>query len=268
MSASRPEQLQLTSQALFDHIKYSGQIEYHLIESVLVDELSEQCIKYAQSLGYIIHKIRPAPGQGFAMDYAIKNILNDVEYALKMEDDFMPVVDLPLNECIGLMGKYKHINQICFNKRPTMKYKRMSAWNEKTQKCEIFEWQKEQRYFEMDSKEYPLVVKDRWWFGASIWRMSFIRPLFKPYLNDTHNKLNDDVIMPLAGFVYGDESDGFRGRKQPTAKQIEENVGCYIWGKTKDPAMVEHTGREESIWYGKAQKKWREQGYEVLGENK
>jgi hypothetical protein len=196
------------------------------------------------------------------MNYALKNVVNS-EYSLKFEDDFMPEVDLPLDDCIGLMEKYKHINQITFNKRKTMQYKKMSEW--RGNKCEVFEWEKEQRYFEMDGNQFPLVVKDRWWFGASIWRSSFIKPLFKPYLNDTHNKMNDDILMPLAGFVYGDEANGFKGRKQPMAKAIEANIGCYIWGKIGDPRMVFHAGLNDSLWYGDLHKRWKAEGRTVLG---
>ena len=263
MSASRPGQLKRTHPRLINHLKYSKELRYYLIESVLVEELSNECIKFGKENGYEVHVIKPAKGQGAAMELAIKKVITS-KYALKWEDDFEPVTDIPLDECVALMEKYPHINQICFNKRPTLDGKYVSEWREDEQRCVKFKWMKEQRYFELDGKQYPLVVKDRWWFGTALWRMSFIKPLFRPYLNDTHNKLNDDVIMPLAGFVYGDESDGFKGRKQPTAKAIEENVGCYIWGKTKDPAMVEHTGREDSLWYGKLQEKWRKEGREIL----
>jgi len=263
MSASRPWLLKGTTQSLFDHFKYEGKLEYHLIESILVEDLSQECIKYAKELGYFVHVLRPAPGQGFAMEYALRNIIN-TKFSLKWEDDFRAEVDIPLSDCVELMEEYKHINQICFNKRKTMKYKRISEWNEKTQKCEIFEFEKEQRYFKLNNKQYPLVIKDRWWFGSSIWRTDFIKPIFKPYANDTHNRLNDDAIMPLAGFVYGDEANGFKGRRQPKAKAIEENVGCYIWGRTKDEKMVEHIGREDSLWYGKLQEKWKKEGRKIL----
>ena len=265
MSASRPWQLEQTHPKLIKHLKYSGELNYNLIESVLVDELSDECVGFAKENGYRVHIIRPAQGQGYAMDFAIKKVITS-KYALKFEDDFQPEMDIPLDECVALMDKYPHINQICFNKRRTLDGKYVSEWREDEQKCVKFKFLKEQRYFELDGKQYPLVVKERWWFGAGLWRMSFIKPLFKPYLNDTHNKINDDVIMPLAGFVYGNEAQGFKGRKQPTAKQIEDNVGCYIWGKTKDLAMVEHTGREDSLWYGALQKRWRANGYKILGE--
>lgn len=264
MSASRPWQLSSTHPHLVKHLKYRGALRYHLIESVLVEDLSNNCINFAKENGYEIHVIRPAKGQGEAMDYAIKRVIT-TKYALKWEDDFQPEMDIPLTKCVELMEMYPHINQICFNKRKTLQYKRMSQWNEETQKCEVFEWEKEQRYFELNGKQYPLVVKDRWWFGAAIWRMDFIKPLFRVFLNDTHNQMNDQVLMPMAGFVYGDEAHGFVGRKQPTAKAIEENVGCYIWGKTKDPRMVFHAGLGDSLYYGDVQKRWREEGRKVLG---
>jgi hypothetical protein len=264
MSASRPWQLKKTSQSLFDRLKYSGELNYNLIESVLVEELSDECIEYAKSLFYDIHIIKPAQGQGHAMEYALNRVI-DTKYSLKWEDDFMPIIDIPLNDCIALMEEYSHINQICFNKRRTMKYKRMSEWNKETKRCEVFEWEKEQRYYKMGTKQYPLVVKDAWWFGSSLWRTDFIRPLFKAFPNDTHNKMNDLILRPRAGFIYGDEAHGFRGRKQPSAVDMEFHVGSYIWGKVGDPQMVEHTGREDSLWKGDLQKRWRANGFKILG---
>src|SRR4030043_1501676 len=90
MSASRPWQVEKTHPALINHLKYSGELEYHLIESVLVEELSNECIKFGNRNGYTVHVINPAEGQGMSMDYALTKVI-DVEYSLKWEDDFMPV---------------------------------------------------------------------------------------------------------------------------------------------------------------------------------
>jgi len=263
MSASRPWQLEKSHPTLLEHLKYSGELEYHLIESVLVEDLSNQCIEWGKENEYEVHEIHPARGQGYAIWHYLNEVCN-CPYALKWEDDFQAEVDIPLDDCVLLMEKYNHINQICFNKRKTMKYKRMSEWNIDTKKCEVFGWEKEQRCFDVNGKSYPLVVKDRWWFGSAVWRTAFIKPLFKSYYNNTHNKMNDDVLMPMAGFVYGDESQGFVGRKQPIAEEIEKHVGCYIYGKTGDPRMVFHAGLNDSLWTGDLQKRWAKEGRTIL----
>ncbi len=261
MSASRPWQLEATHGALTKYLKYSGELRYHLIESVLVKELSQQCIHWAKYNGYKIHVISPAKGQGYAMNYALKKVI-DCPFSLKWEDDFKPVKEIPLDICVELMRKYPKINQICFNKRETAPFKYVA--NEHGR----YEWKKEQRYFPLASSKIPLVVKDRWWFGTAIWRNAFIEPLFVYWNSNTHNRMNNEVLLPLAGFVMGDEHNKeipYKGRYIPTAEQMEKNIGSYIYGKTGDPQMVEHTGREDSIWEGKMQQRWAQEGKQVIG---
>jgi hypothetical protein len=258
MSASRPWQLQKTSQALFDYLKYDGELRYHLIESVLVEELSNECIEYAKSLGYNTHIIRPARGQGYAMDYALKNVIKS-EYALKWEDDFMPEVDIPLNTCVKLMNKYSHINQICFNKRETMKCKAYQGeFNVK------MNWPKEQRYFELNGRQVPLVVKEKWWFGTALWRIDYIKPKFQYWPSNTHNLMNDVVLLPLAGAKPGTGRNQI-GKYVCSPKEIEEHIGCYIYGKTADKRMVFHSGINDSLWSGELQKRWKSEGREIVG---
>lgn len=277
MSASRPWQLKDTSQSLFDKLKYSGELRYHLIESVLVEELSQQCVEYAKSIGYQIHIIRPAKGQGFAMDYALRNIIKS-KYSLKWEDDFVPEVDIPLDTCVELMEKYSHINQICFNKRETIRAKRCSTDCKQVKslgyKLDIgeedkdgivnFWWPKKQRYFKLNNKDIPLVVKEKWWFGSSIWRMGYIRPKFRFWPSNTHNLMNDKVLLPLAGYLPGEGKD-FEGKSIPSVEQIEKHIGCYIYGKTGDKRMVFHNGKDDSLWNGELLERWKEEGREIIG---
>ena len=72
----------------------------------------------------------------------------------------------------------------------------------------------------------------------------------------------------MAGYVYGDEwnrEKPFKGRIIPTARQTEENIGCYIYGKIGDSKMFEHTGLGDSIWKGEMKKKWQEEGRKIIG---
>lgn len=259
MSASRPWQLEKTSDALFKRLKYRGELRFHLIESVLVEDLSEQCIEIAKSLGYNVHVIKPAKGQGFAMNEAIHKVITS-KYSIKWEDDFRPEKNIPINTCVDLMEKYPHINQICFNKRPTLEWK--WATNENGEK---YKWYKEQRYFKLGSRKVPLVVKEKWWFGPAVWRMDYIRPKFKWWPTNTHNLMNDLVLLPLAGFVQGDPRNNWRGRKVPAPDDIEKHIGCYIYGKTGDPGMAEHTGFGDSIWSGEYQERMRKEGRKIIG---
>lgn len=271
MSASRPWLLEQTHEPLLKHLKYSGTLRFHLIESVLQKDLSTDCVNFARNNGYEVHVIDPAKGQGEAVGYALENAVHG-EYSLKWEDDFMPVVDIPLDTCIALMQQHTGINQISFNKRKTMQYK----WADKGNN-NLFKWEKEQRYFNIAIdgalETVPLVIKEKWWFGSSIWRSSFVKPKFKAYVqdqidkgndnwqNNTHNFFNDQTLLPSAGYKEGDELG--RGKVVPTPSQIEAAIGCYIFGKHRDPPMVEHIGRGFSIYSGEMLEKWEQEGRQV-----
>jgi len=257
MSAGRPWQLAATQSSLLEHLKFSGELRFHLIESVLVPEWSEECIAWGKANGYQVHVIRPAKGQGFAVDYALKNAITS-PYSLKWEDDFKAEVDIPLDDCWELMEQYPRINQICFNKRETMATKRC------TDEYGIpFDWKKVQVDFPLSNRTVPLVLKEKWWFGTAVWRTGFIKPIFKYWEANTHNLFNDAVILPMAGgIVYKKGNDYFTS--QPNQGGIAEKVGCYIYGRTGDRRMVEHTGQTDSIWAGKYQAMARGRGKAIM----
>jgi hypothetical protein len=257
-SISRPWLLQLTTPTLHGHFKYSGQLRHHLVESVIVRELSDENKQWAEDSKYFtsITEISPQRGYGFAI-YHFMYFICKAPYMINWEDDYSAEVDIPLDDCIGLMEKYPHINQICFNKRETMKTKPAGDGAER------YEWVKEQRYFELNGRQIPLVVREKWWFGPAIWRISFIKFIFQAFPSRVHHYFNDQVILPLAGR----RREGNRWIL-PDAKQIEEAVGTYIFGKHEDPRMVCHSGFGQSFFTGDIQKKWKEQGYKVDDRNR
>tara|TARA_Y100000310_G_C20697249_1_gene826584 strand:+ start:2468 stop:3334 length:867 start_codon:yes stop_codon:yes gene_type:complete len=276
MSCGRPDMLLKTTESLHKHLKYRGELRFHLIEAVLVKELSEQCMDYMHDKwGYLIHKIEPAKGQGYSMQHALNYAIKS-KYSVKWEDDFLPEVDIPLNDCVDVMEAHSKINQISFNKRETMKEKICSAqqdlvrkWGYKIHNIKgdtaFFGWPKEQRYFELeDSRNIPMVVKEKWWFGSSIFRVSFIKPLYKWWDSNTHNLLNDEVLLPMAGACQGTPPK-YLNKKIASPKQIEEHIGCYIFGKVGDKRMVFHAGIGASLWNGEQQKKWKAEGRTILG---
>lgn len=202
---------------------------------------------------------------------AVKKALDVISspYALKWEDDFLPLEDIPLDDCVLLMEQHSHINQICFNKRKTMDRKWASVGGKR------FEWIKEQRSFwvndplQKKKREIHLVVKEKWWMGSSLWRMSFIKPIFDKadsgiLVSNYHNFINDKYIMPLAGYKPG-QGDNEEGKVIPTPEQVEKYVGCYIYGKHRRGNMVEHIGRGNSLWMGEQQKKWKKEGFKIVG---
>ena len=285
MSAGRPDMLMKTTETLHKYLKYRGELRFHLIEAVLVQELSDQCMKYMkEKWGYTIHCINPAKGQGYSAQYALDNAIKS-KYALKWEDDFMPEVDIPLNDCVDVMEAHSKVNQICFNKRETMKEKRCAAHYELVKKwgykeisrkgtTATFGWPKEQRYFTIPytdgksislyTRDIPLVVKEKWWFGTALWRIPFIKPLYRWWGTNTHNLLNDEVLLPMAGAVKGTPPN-YMDKVIATPKMIEDKIGCYIYGKTGDKRMAFHAGLGASLWTGEQQEKWKKEGREILG---
>jgi hypothetical protein len=255
MSAGRPWQLEQTHDALLKHLKYSGELRFHLIESFLVKEFSEECVRWGKDHGYQIHEINPAKGQGYAMYHALHHVITS-RYALKWEDDFRPEVDIPLDECVRIMDEFQHVNQICFNKRETMREK----WCEDEQ-GEPFAWQKREDKFALSSGAMQtLTLKEKWWFGPALWRIDFIKPIFQYWTSNTHNLMNDRILLPMAGGV----STGHGATSQPEQNAIAEKIGCYIYGRIGDPRMSEHTGREDSIWAGRYQEMINRKGLRII----
>jgi len=254
-SVSRPWQLKRTTPTLFDRFKYAGKIEYHLVESVFVDELSEECLEYATSQEYITHVIKPQRGYGYAIKWFLDNMCT-APYMINWEDDYAAVTDIPLTECVELMETYPHINQICFNKRKTMSYK----WARPGHGREDFKWQKEQREFPLtDGRMIPLVVKEKWWFGPAIWRVSFVKDKFVGFRERVHHRFNDEVLFPLFGPRRLPDGSPY----VPTPTEVEEVIGCYIYGRHKDPPMSRHMQEGDSIWKKELLDKWRAEGRKV-----
>jgi len=259
MSCGRPEQLEASHPTLLKNLQYSGELEYHLIESVRYKEASEECIAWGKNHDYKVHVINPAKGQGYAVWYYLNEVA-DCKYGLKWEDDFQAEKVIPLDDCIRVMENYNHINQICFNKRETMKAKWCSL-----QDGTRYEWEKEQRVLGwteliggIEAKFLiPLVCKEKWWFGASLWRIDFIKPIFRWWEVNTHNTFNDEVIIPMIRKE--------AGKYDYTASDMEKSVGCYIYGKTGDERMAWHAGGGVSWWAGEMQEKLKAEGKEIIG---
>ena len=105
-----------------------------------------------------------------------------------------------------------------------------------------------------------MVCKEKWWFGSSLWRVDWIRPQFKYWDTNTHNELNDRVLLPPA-WKHAEK----HGRPVPLAEDIEATIGCYIYGEVGDKRMVFHAGQGDSLFMGEAQQRWKEQGKNVIG---
>lgn len=249
-SVSRPEFLKESTPTLLKHLKYSGELKHTILESVFVNSKSKGNKKFAKENHFNYHEINPQAGYGVALKYALDYIVNS-KYMINWEDDYSAVKDINLDECISVMERYPKVNQICFNKRPTLAFKWVRLKDNK------YKWYKEPRVFKVGNRKYYLVVKEKWWFGPAIWRVDYIKDKFVGYNKDVHHLLNDNILLPLAG-----AKEGYF----PNAKEVEDNIGCYIWGKTGDSPMTKHIGVHNSVYLRELTEKWKIEGEEIKGD--
>lgn len=249
-SPSRPWHIEKNTPGIHEKVKYSGPIKRVLVESVVVEELSKKNIEYGMESGFfdLVVVIRPQRGHGYALDYAIRRLVQE-PYFLKWEDDFAAEQNLDLTTCVKLMEEHSHVNQIAFNKRSNECDKRVRPAGKPE-----YDWKFEERSF----GDVTLTIRDKWWFGPALWRMGFIRPLWKFFKDNVHNLFNDQVLMPqIPGFQHGG--------LYPTPTAIEKYLGVFWWGPRKFPRMTEHTGVHDSLWSGQFQKIAREKGWKLEG---
>lgn len=289
-SASRPWRLEQSTPTLWDRLRYPGPIRQVLVESVVVKEHSDACVRYGLESGYFdeVIVIEPQRGQSYALDYPLRHVVT-APYVLKWDDDMDAVQDIPLETVVRLMEEHPKINQVSFNKRRTVPRKPFykDEWPGVEQSIregrdpnsirpthgKPITFQKAERKFTQDGEEIVLTVKDRWWFGPALWRMSFIRPLWEEFygfwkhwsscLEAPHNQLSDKVLFRLI-------DASWHGGPWPVgvpARAVEDAVGCYLWGRIGDERMVEHTGKGDSLWSGEFQARMRAEGREVLGDD-
>ena len=251
-SCSRPWQLENSTPTLFDSIDYPGPIRQILFESIVEGRGSKRCIRYGINSGHFdrVIEIKPSYGQGFSLDLCVTKVI-EAPYMLQWDDDFKAAQDIPLHDCIDIMKKHKDVNQIAFNKRETAE----SRENENLPGGKIVvTFQAVERSFEVDDeKTLFLTSMDKWKFGVSLWRMSFVKKHWQYHHDAIHNRFNTDLVKLML--------PNWGGTSWPSDKidteMIQKHIGCYWWGRIGTHRMVEHTGKDDSLWTGKMQKQWQ-----------
>jgi len=207
-SASRPEYLKEVLPTLFENISFSGNLNFYLHEDVVIPGKSGEVIHLLKYNYPQIKLIKTSPAQrlGFAIHKMLRMIPSP--YMLFMEDDFLLIRKINLDEIVNVFEKEPKVNQIIFNKEKTKKEKDgFQYWEE--------------------NLTIPLVLASCWSLNPAIWRTSFIKPKWIPfeYERRIQTVLNQACALRSEDWV-------------------KHYVGNYFYGKHLEPPFVKHIGRK------------------------
>jgi hypothetical protein len=215
-SGCRPDLLKRTVDSLIEHLKFSGNLNWIHHEAHLNSQGAE-CLNYVNSLKMFSRVIETHDPKGECVSiYTVLKALHpDTKYFIHWEDDHILTRPLDLDLCYSLFESYNQINQIAFNKRQTMSD--VSGWVKK----------------EVKFGDTILTTSPHWRFSPAVWRLSFIRPYFKP-----HEGPNGHWVLN------GEMQKDFQPGK--TANHVIERMGTYYLGPIGEHGYVEHIGRGRS----------------------
>ena len=211
-SASRPDYLKISTEALQEHLKYTGDFRWIIHEDCLDKGRSNKCMKFIKECGlyHKVHRDNPAIGQG----PSLITLLNQVKskYVINFEDDFELLKDVNVDELIKVMDNNPKVNQIGFHKRPIM----------------IRKPNFEKKHVIIDNIDFT--VSPHWSFIPSIFRLSYLKPKWQTFNIDCHWKMND----VLKGY-----------RKSVDADWVIKNTGTYFLGRAKNKTLFNKLSQEE-----------------------
>jgi len=209
-SASRPDYLKTTTEALQKNLKYDGGFRWLIHEDSLHEEWSKQCTDYINEVGiYDVSKVNQTPiGQGPSLTWLLEQ--TNTPYILNVEDDYELIKPLDLNPLVDLMDKHPGINQIAFHKR-RISWKRGNYFTKK----------------QVVRDGVPLVTDPHWAFTPSLFRLSYLKPKWVSFADNVHWKMNE----VLKG-----------GRGMRDADWVIANTGTYWLGCIRhiDMLMKDH----------------------------
>ena len=197
-SASRPDFLKTSTEALLKNLKYSGEFRWIIHEDCLNDAWSEECMEYIKnsSVYTALDQHKNPIGQGPSLTWLINQ--TNSKYILNVEDDYELIKPLDLDPLIKLMDKHSDINQIAFHKR------RIS-------------WKRGKTFIKQQiiRDEIPLVTNPHWAFTPALWRASYIKPKWVNFEKRVHWSMNEVL-------------KGIKGNRGP--EWVIKNTGTYFLG--------------------------------------
>jgi hypothetical protein len=132
-STSRPEILQVTTDALNKHLKFSGQFRWILHEDVL-DKNRFTNISKACKMYNVMSFNDPPVGLKESMNILLRQTKS--KYVLNIEDDWRLLRDIEIDPLIEIMENNEDINQVAFHKRPIGAYKNYGSLRFKKREVE------------------------------------------------------------------------------------------------------------------------------------
>lgn len=211
-SASRPNFLRESTEALRNMLKYSGELRWIIHEDCLHKDRSNEVMEYIKSCGLydVYGQSSPPLGQGGSLTWLMSRVSS--KYVINFEDDFKPIKEIDIDMLIALLDNNPDINQIAFHKRPIM--------------SERGDFKKKH----IVRNGIDLVTNPHWAFTPSIFRLSYLKPKWVDFgvERDPHWKMND----VLKGYK----------RKGRDADWVIANTGTYFLGRWKNKKFLKENG--------------------------
>jgi hypothetical protein len=221
-SASRPNSLRSEVKAFKKHVKFSGQMNFHLHEDRVpkMEGESERLIEWARrkpSYFTTVYLSHPRIGRGPALNLLRKHAKS--KYIFYMEEDFDFIRDVDLDELIRLMDKYTTINQIAFPWRVRTVHAKPGGPH-----GDDFVYQ--ERTFD----DHVMHIPDRWTWQPALWRRSWVMPHWN-FAARRSNKMFNRKFKQGCGPL------------EWSAEWLEKTYGAYFYSPVhKDPKVyVKHT---------------------------
>jgi len=211
-SASRPEDLERSLEALFEKFQFSGEVRYLFHEDVIDKKRSQKCLDIVKKTK-VFQKIivtDPNIGHGHAIKKMFPFIESDIIF--RTEDDYGYLRKIKVDKIVGLFEDALDVNLVLLNKRPNMK--EQSGM--------------EQR--EVIKGGLKLTTSYRWHFTPGFWRMNWIRPRFVPYRFACRMSkgLKEGAPDPI------------------TVDWMMKNIGCYFYEGFGEGKYIFHMGRHKN----------------------
>lgn len=210
-SASRSESFKRELEAFLEYVVYSGKFNFYLHEDVVKERRkeSEKLVKIARDSGVFkkIYISDPKIGRGPALNMLKKHVTG--KYVFYMEEDWMFVRYVNLDSIIDLMDKYPHINQISWNNRNPKKVKKPGG----PKGLDHFD------YITRVFDEHYLMPSERWNWSPSVWRNSFILPIW----NFSNSRAGHGLNRYLKNGC---------GMLEWNVEWLEKKIGSYFYSST------------------------------------
>ena len=265
-SASRPHLLHRTLTTMFQFLRpWPDRLLIHddaafPQEQKRIEGVLGECVP--PSVDVICQLDNPPIFHGPALHW----LLNRVEgrYCFYTQDDFEFLRYIPLLQSFEMLEDYD-LHHIRFNKRKTMPYKHEGEKR----------WYKREMYFHKgqhvmgepgrhheDWAGLPgqvLTVSDHWYFQASVWRISQIKPVVEAWMGrnpggfrtlpeiSINKSLNGEIpeIRQLLENKIQLPPDGSRSSDQEIRAEYQKT---FIWGGIGEKPYIKHLGHDQSEW--------------------